>query len=107
MQIAYSHLYFDIDFTYNGSAYLICTQTVQALSVITACIPYLQPLMEGLNTGLLWAQTDAVPGVRTTKRTLNGSKDPNFEGNANDEIQFTFLETNSDTRTCRDHYEYI
>lgn len=33
----------------------ICTQIVQSLAVVTACIPYLKPFMDSLESGLLRA----------------------------------------------------
>ena len=36
--------------------YLISTQCVQALSIITACLPYLKPLLESLQAGALQTQ---------------------------------------------------
>ena len=32
---------------------VLCTQAVQALSITTACIPYLRPFLESLESGLL------------------------------------------------------
>ena len=53
-QVAYVKQSYRVDFTFESFPYIVCTQTVQALSVITACVPYLQPFLESLNTGLLW-----------------------------------------------------
>ena len=53
-QLSYLHRAFRPNFTFDSYPYITCTQVVQAVSVATACIPYLQPFLESLNTGLLW-----------------------------------------------------
>lgn len=57
-QLVYLQDWFTPEFTENAFSYLICTEVVQFSSIATACLPYLQPFLESLQSGLMW--TDAI-----------------------------------------------
>lgn len=44
------------DLTFDLWPMAICMQVVQCVSLITACIPYLQPFMLSLESGFLWGE---------------------------------------------------
>ena len=54
-------LFVSEDFTFSVWQQALCTQFVQNLSVITACIPYLKPFYLGLSSGLLWNAGGSAP----------------------------------------------
>ena len=54
MQVSYLKQLYRSDFTFESFPYVVCIQIVQALFVITACVPYLQFFLESLNIGLRW-----------------------------------------------------
>lgn len=53
-QISYLPRAFTPNFTLTKFPYIICTETVQALSLVTTCTLYMQPLFESLESGLRW-----------------------------------------------------
>ncbi len=60
------------DFTLHIWPYMICTGCVQALSIITACIPYLKPFLESLQAGAMRADDARTRQFKTTN--LSGVK---------------------------------
>lgn len=103
-QLSYLHTLFRPDFTRDSFSYIICTQVVQTLSIVTACVPYLQPFLESLNTGLLWTKDIQVQGHLSDGY---GSHNPR-----NTRRKYTNIETqpgisggNMELRTLRDQYE--
>ena len=103
-QISYLKQSFRSDFTFDSFPYIICTQTVQALCVITACVPYLQPLLESLNTGLLWNGDIQRQGQLSN---LYGSQLPSIHRRdyENLESQISTDGTKVELKTLRDKYE--
>ncbi|KAL9129042.1 MAG: hypothetical protein Q9217_002412 [Psora testacea] len=53
------HVLGSTDLTFDLWQVVLCTEIVQALSIITACIPYLKPFLEALDTGMI--RVDAMP----------------------------------------------
>ena len=41
------------DFTYRVWPAVLCNQLVQDLSIITACVPYIKPFLESLESGMI------------------------------------------------------
>ena len=58
---------------------VLCTQIVQALSITTACIMYLRPFLESLESGLIRSDDlrrsgmEGIYGYRASKSTKKGS----------------------------------
>ncbi|KAL2037448.1 hypothetical protein N7G274_009728 [Stereocaulon virgatum] len=109
-QLSYLHSSFRSDFTLSSFPYVICTQVVQALSFTTACIPYLQPFLESLKTGLLW--TEDIQRQGQTSTVVSSYTNGTCTGNRRDylEIQENLVtdgRTGSGTelKTLRDKYE--
>jgi hypothetical protein len=83
---------------------------VQALSFITACIPYLQPFLESLKTGLLW--TEDIQRQGQTSIGVSSYTNASSTGNRRDylEIQEDLVNngrvgSGTELKTLRDKYE--
>ena len=53
------------DLTFAAWPVVVCSQFVQALSIITACIPYLKPFFSSLETGMIRADDSRRLGSRS------------------------------------------
>lgn len=54
MQLAYLHRASGSeDFTYRVWPAVLCNQLVQNLGIITACVPYIKPFLESLESGMI------------------------------------------------------
>lgn len=76
MQLYYLHhdtTYLD-DLPFDLWTLVLVTQVVQAFSIITACVPYLKPFLEALETGMIRAD-----GGTTTRKGLGS----NYASNSN------------------------
>lgn len=51
---------------FNRWPLVVATQAVQALSIITACVPYLKPFFESLESGMIRSDDLRRRGIRTT-----------------------------------------
>ncbi|MCJ1361828.1 hypothetical protein MMC16_000928 [Acarospora aff. strigata] len=54
------------DFTFDHLPFVVCTQVVQNLSVITACIVYLKPFFESLESGMIRSDDLRRRGLKST-----------------------------------------
>ena len=68
-QLAYPPRAFTPDFTLTAYSYILCTQIVQASSIVSACAPYLAPFFESLQSGLFWVND--VERLEINHRTTN------------------------------------
>ncbi|KAL9611263.1 MAG: hypothetical protein Q9167_004089 [Letrouitia subvulpina] len=50
---------------FNHWPLVVATQAVQALSIITACVPYLKPFFESLESGMIRSDDLRRQGIRT------------------------------------------
>ena len=103
-QLSYLQRSLNPDFTFDSFPYVICTQTVLALSLVTACVPYLQPFLESLNTGMLWTDDMQRQGNASTGQDSYSST-RNLRAHTNLESQPGLSITDTELKTVRDRYE--
>ncbi|KAF2230790.1 hypothetical protein EV356DRAFT_508079 [Viridothelium virens] len=68
-QLIYIPRLFSHNYTLEGFPFIVCTQIAQAASFVSACVPYMQPFMESLQSGLLW--TDEVQQKTSASNTTS------------------------------------
>ena len=82
---------------------------MQALSITTACIPYLQPFLESLKTGLLW--TEDIQRQGQTSVGVSSYTNAGSTGNRRDYLEIEEGSVNgkvgseTELKTLRDKYE--
>ncbi|KAL9102713.1 MAG: hypothetical protein Q9163_002176 [Psora crenata] len=71
------------DMTFDMWQVALCGEIVQALSIITACVPYLKPFVEALETGMIRAETGHRSDMDGFSSCGRNKKSPSLTNNSN------------------------
>lgn len=68
VQLTYTSAFHSSDITLHLWKWTLCTQIVQCLTIITSCVPYLRPLLEGMQSGMYMSDELRRRGVTAAHR---------------------------------------
>ena len=102
-QLSYLDRTFHTDFTLESFAYIICTQVVQALSIVTSCVLYLNRFFDSLNTGLVWTARMRHQRLFSDGKSSKGTTS-DLQGSANLELRGVPPSSSSQVETSRNKY---